>query len=707
MEEGRTPSRRRWIRGLFWAAVVALGAASVLCLVSAREDQKRSRLDADLQRAHLVDKVHDSLMYAKDLADKLVEGLPGRPDPDQVRDDVRRLLREHPAVLGAGISYDPAWLSREGFGRSRLSFRCLREHAGMREEDDLGYDYLDSAVPNARWYTLTAHQRQATWSAPYFSRAAQTEVIAYARPVFDSDSALVGVACAIYSLADLRSRIAGAGLGRALLISGDGTILHHPRMDMMDGRSNVRTLGRKTQNASMLAFADSMERGSVRGSIAHRSTFTKEASHLVYDRIPGLGWYVLTVSRDAGSEALCAHRRAIFLLVSAAFALLALGWCLFHPGRPWASSIGFSAILTAGIVALCWLSVAASASGSCVSAASAKAGADSGCSRTTLSNSFSAGAFMNSCFELDGAMRSVPTGILVQTASFANAYSFAVSGYVWQKYRERSDTSFLGVEFPESESFSLAQAYDDSVGPREFVRGWRFSATVRQPFDYRLYPLDRQEVWIRMQPRGLNEAIMLEPDFASYHRREGALTGVDQNLVLPQWTLQGANFSYARNRSSSDYGRSEFRNRGEYPELYFSLHVRRNVFDAFVSQFVPLLVIILMLFSILWVGRKKDEPGLLGFNALSGTSGCSAVFFIVIYNHISLRNTLGTPGVVYMEFYFFATYAAILFVSLNSILVATDHRSWFINHGDNLVSRLIYWPLVTGGLFAATFLVFL
>jgi hypothetical protein len=300
----------------------------------------------------------------------------------------------------------------------------------------------------------------------------------------------------------------------------------------------------------------------------------------------------------------------------------------------------------------------------------------------------------------------MPVGLVVQTVNFIGTNSFSISGYIWQKYTSRKDTVLLGIEFPENETTEFRQMYDDSLGENHFVRGWYFSTVIRQPFGYRKYPLDKEEMRVRMRPVGLSREVRLIPDYQGYRTDNNLPMGVDQYLKLPQWTILSTNFSFDVNYTPTTYGRKGCDSCGQNLELYFSMHVRRNILDAFISQFIPLLVIMLMLFSILWVGRKNDKNGLLGFTSLSGTSGASALFFIVIYNHISIRTQLGSPGVVYMEYFFFITYIAILLVSLNSIMVALDHKSKLINHEDNLLSRLLFWPLISGCLFVITFVEF-
>lgn len=724
----RTFNRRRLVFG-FWAFLLFTIAALVLGLAKIRRDHRQDVRQADTQRGQLVTRIHDSLMRATHVVDQIATEIGSETrSMEGNRALIDSLLRARPCVFGAGFALDPAWVRthRAAFlgtaleqwsdSLGQVSVYVVRQKGGAGlERRAIRYDYTDTSSATAVWYTQAARGDDSAWAGPYFGSAAQTNLVSYTRRILDANGQLMGVAFADYALSALRSRMAVSNAtqqGYSTLLTGDGTILYHPRVELMDGQSTIRDIGTTTGNTSLVVFADSIAARSPSGNIVYRSIFTGEKAHLKYQRMEDVGWYVLSVVPDSKSQPLCTYQRHVFLFVLAFTILLCWGWGLLWSRRLWVASLGISLFLSMGIVALCWLAVAKFESGICttidvlVKGGSSEKKPEADCSRTPLSNAFAASAFMNRCFELDGSVRSIPTGILIQTVNFTSAYSFSVSGYVWQKYRDRADTSILGIEFPENEDVTMEDSYDDSIGPQEFVRGWRFIAEIRQPFEYRLYPLDKEEIWIRMQPKGLNQSVMLEPDFLSYHRTSGTLFGIDQNLVLPQWKILSTNFSFSKNASSSSYGRGAFRNQGEYPELYFSIHIRRNIFDAFISQFIPLMVIILMLFSILWVGRKKDDPGLLGFNALSGASGCSAVFFIVIYNHISIRNMLGAPGVVYMECYFFVTYLAILYVSLNSILVAMDHKTIFINHCDNLISRLLYWPLVTGILFVCTFVAF-
>lgn len=639
---------------------------------------------------------------------------------EQARSILRQLQKDRPSVYCATIAFDPDWIrTHPSFAPESQSLVYTSFAMNKGEEPTplvIPYDFTDPNLETTQWYTTAAQYRRQNWFGPYFGNAAQAYLVGYSAPLYDSQHQFIGVATAEYALLELRKILLDESLkknlsdGYIILLNQNGSIVYHPRVELMQNSRTLRDIGEQTNNQTLLTFSDSLDHKSPQGALDYQSIYTRERTRLHYKQIPGIGWYLLNISPDREGQPFCYYQKQIFAFILAALILLIWLLCLLFYNRIWVLSIGISVLFCASLVLICLISVKKYESGLCapLSVLMDNSLSDHGthdCSRTPLNNGFATSAYMNRCFEFEGGMRSIPTGIVVQTVSFTSAHSFTASGYIWQKYRTRSDTAYLGIEFPENESMDVEQAYDDSLAENEFVRGWHFSVAIRQPFSYLRYPLDKEEVWFRMRPAGLSQNVILEPDFMSYRINQGDLYGVDQNLVLAQWSILTTNFSYALNKTTSNYGKRDFYNESTYPELYFSIHVRRNVLDAFISQFIPLVVIMLMLFSILWVGRKS-ENGLLGFNSLSGASGCSALFFIVIYNHINVRNQLGSPGVVYMEYYFFITYIALLFVSLNSIQVALDQTSRFINYKDNLISRVLFWPVVTGALFVCTFVVF-
>jgi hypothetical protein len=82
------------------------------------------------------------------------------------------------------------------------------------------------------------------------------------------------------------------------------------------------------------------------------------------------------------------------------------------------------------------------------------------------------------------------------------------------------------------------------------------------------------------------------------------------------------------------------------------------------------------------------------------------LFFVVIVAHTSLRESLAAQSLVYLEYYFFVMYVAFLGVSINAIMVASNSGLRVIQIGDNLVARLVFWPLVSFSILVITLILF-
>ena len=141
----------------------------------------------------------------------------------------------------------------------------------------------------------------------------------------------------------------------------------------------------------------------------------------------------------------------------------------------------------------------------------------------------------------------------------------------------------------------------------------------------------------------------------------------------------------------------------------FHIGLTREFADAFIAHIIPLVVVTFLLFAVLViVTMRQDRIGIFGFSTSSVLAYCAALFFVVVVLHISLRSGLGAPGtVVYLEYFYFLIYAAILLVSVDSILFASAVNVPFIEFRDNVLFELLYWPSITGVLLAISLFVFL
>ncbi len=103
----------------------------------------------------------------------------------------------------------------------------------------------------------------------------------------------------------------------------------------------------------------------------------------------------------------------------------------------------------------------------------------------------------------------VPTGVYLQSFEFLNSSNVEMAGFIWQKYGpEIPDHVMRGVVLPDAvdEAYKAEEAWRIERDGVEEI-GWYFSGTIRQNFDYQLYPFDRQDIWLLLwTPEPVEEA---------------------------------------------------------------------------------------------------------------------------------------------------------------------------------------------------------
>jgi hypothetical protein len=303
----------------------------------------------------------------------------------------------------------------------------------------------------------------------------------------------------------------------------------------------------------------------------------------------------------------------------------------------------------------------------------------------------------------------VPTGIFIQSLAFLNAADVNITGYVWQKYDDTVSSEITrGFVFPEQVDSSgtvLEIAYRHREEGVEVI-GWYFDATVRQPFDYSDYPLDRHDIWLRLWHADFARNIILTPDLDAYnsHSKLG-IFGVDEEIVPGGWAIEDTYFHYRFHSYDTNFGITDYVGKRNFPELYYNIVVGRKFRNAFIINLVPLLVVAVLLFGVLMM-VTGEQPGIgrFGLKTMDVVATASALFFVVMLAHIQLRERFAGAHIVYLEYFYLVSYIAILLVALNAYLFARrrEGRYGFISHHDNFFPKVVFWPALLGTLAVIT-----
>ncbi len=300
----------------------------------------------------------------------------------------------------------------------------------------------------------------------------------------------------------------------------------------------------------------------------------------------------------------------------------------------------------------------------------------------------------------------IPTGIYIQSAFLEDASNVGVNGYIWQRYTKGiHDGIQRGFIMPEAKASTITRAYTIEDGDTELVR-WNFNATVHQNFDYSRYPFDRERVVIDLWHTEFTNNVILIPDLSSYKLMSpAAKPGLFEEVKILGWEIGDSSFNYLTQSYKTSFGLRDFAGLTSYPNLYFGFDIRKEITGPFVSNMLPLLVVTILLFAILFLGTRDDRyKGRLGF-ALDVIAACAGFFLVAILLHIALRRDLAARDIVYLEYFYFVTYAMILYVAVNYVLF-TKTSIRLVQYRDDFIAKVVFWPVSQLALLLFTLMVF-
>jgi hypothetical protein len=307
----------------------------------------------------------------------------------------------------------------------------------------------------------------------------------------------------------------------------------------------------------------------------------------------------------------------------------------------------------------------------------------------------------------------IPTGLYIESIQFKGPYNVQVSGYVWQRYADDLPKGLVpkgdvaGFVMPEAQYARFFKVYQAQQGNEELI-GWSFFATLREQFDYREYPLDRQQIWIELWHSDFERKVYLAPDLEGYTSlNPAALPALDKDLVLEDWDFQESYFSYRAARYNSSFGIQGYVPAQRAPELRYIISIKRHLLSALISRMVVPIVILIQLFVIVMViGTKEKRLEQFGVRPGEVIFTCAAFFFATLVAHNSLRGDLKAHGLVYLESLYILTYFVILAVAINSVLLVALPNLKLFRDYDNLWAKVLYWPTILLAMVVITFLTF-
>ncbi len=306
--------------------------------------------------------------------------------------------------------------------------------------------------------------------------------------------------------------------------------------------------------------------------------------------------------------------------------------------------------------------------------------------------------------------QNIPLGLELQQMAFDGPQTVTFSGIAWLKTdtnRSAQPNIYFPDQAPQHEIAELEPQYQRPFQGQR-VQGYRFRIALQENLNYTAYPLDRHTLRVRFWAQSPVEPLRFVPDLSAYNRlNPTALPGLSDAVYLKGWSLIGAFYDYAESPRNSTYGvRDVFDNDTRF-DLGYNVVIKRKFVGPFIQNLIPLLAIALLMFSLI-VTATDDEHNLsrIGFSGVGVLELGAAFFFVMILAHLDLRRSLGVEEIIYMDYFYFVMYFQILLYSANSILFTHTDRFPVIEYKQNLLPKVLYFPVLLITLLAITVSVF-
>ena len=216
---------------------------------------------------------------------------------------------------------------------------------------------------------------------------------------------------------------------------------------------------------------------------------------------------------------------------------------------------------------------------------------------------------------------------------------------------------------------------------------------MREQFDYREYPLDRQQIWIELWHKDFERTFTLRPIWRDTPRSTlPRYPGWIRTSFWKTGTFRKASLAIAPPVTIRILA-SRLCSGSKAPELRYNISIKRHLLSALISRMIVPIVILIQLFVIVVViGTKQQAAGAIRRAPGRGHFHLRGILLCHPCGAQLATRRLEAYGLVYLESLYILTYFVILAVAINSVLLVAQPNLKLFRDYDNLWAEVFYWP---------------
>jgi hypothetical protein len=144
----------------------------------------------------------------------------------------------------------------------------------------------------------------------------------------------------------------------------------------------------------------------------------------------------------------------------------------------------------------------------------------------------------------------------------------------------------------------------------------------------------------------------------------------------------------------------------KFPELHYCILVQRYFLTTFISEILPILTILFILFVCAGIAHDEAKDDFFKFNVMELLSLITAMVFVIILLQIDIRRKFSSSEILYIEYFYFLLYFVIFGVLFNYILLNHFKGLKIIQYEDNVLIKVSVLPFSFGCILYITYMIF-
>ena len=291
----------------------------------------------------------------------------------------------------------------------------------------------------------------------------------------------------------------------------------------------------------------------------------------------------------------------------------------------------------------------------------------------------------------------IPTSIYFNSIELMESQTAGMTGFFIQSFpkghKPDSDPDFVIPSIVPGSPYQV-KLVKKVQRPYDEIFIWSFDVVVKQPYIEEFTPFNQFTLSFPFfnQNRAKNHEYVFIP--SKNHLSSHEMLGIEESdgsNIIPAWTLKKSNYTYG---SKKGFENGRIFNELNTNELIFNLVFSESILGSFAENLFPYLLNSILIFAILALPLAK------GASSMKSSLGMlTTVALVITFQSNSSALGFTRYATLFLDIYGLLLFILTILVLVDLIRYLTKSKVYLLDYRNNLIAKLMYWPLLSLTLF--------